>query len=313
MALPLAVPLIMAGSSLLSGILGSQSADKQAQAQRSAARAQADASRYGMDLAQGRFDQVRSDLQPFLRAGQGATTGLHDVGLAGQYDTSFDPYQQYQTNSSVPEYTPFGVDPMSVYQQTTQPFEFNPEDDPSYQFRLQQGIDAIEGSAAARGGLFSGQTGKDLMEYGQGLASDSYKDAFSRDLATKGQVGQAYGLAAGQNIADQRENLARRQMGQSEYYNALTADSARRQDAFNRTMGLAGMGQNAAAQVGQQGTATTGIQSQLASDAARAYGQGQIGSAQAYGQASQNWGNQFAGLGSGMSNYLMLDQLYGRA
>ncbi|MFK5283483.1 hypothetical protein ACI3PL_28310, partial [Lacticaseibacillus paracasei] len=39
--------------------------------------------------------------------------------------------------------------------------------DPGYAFRMREGQRAIESSAAARGGLLSGGTGKALVNYGQ--------------------------------------------------------------------------------------------------------------------------------------------------
>lgn len=45
--------------------------------------------------------------------------------------------------------------------------------DPRYQFQLEEGLNAVEGSAATRGNLRSGATLKALTEYGQGLASNA--------------------------------------------------------------------------------------------------------------------------------------------
>lgn len=58
----------------------------------------------------------------------------------------------------------------------------NLTDDPGYQFRLKEGLGAIERSAAARGTLGTGGTLKDLMDYGQGLASQEYGNAFNRAM-----------------------------------------------------------------------------------------------------------------------------------
>ena len=54
--------------------------------------------------------------------------------------------------------------------------------DPSYQWRLQQGQGAVERSAAARGLLNSGQAAIELMNYGQGAASTEYQAQFNRTL-----------------------------------------------------------------------------------------------------------------------------------
>jgi hypothetical protein len=102
--------------------------------------------------------------------------------------------------------------------------------DPGYQFRLDQGTQAIERSAAARGGLLSGAAAKALTRYSQGVASDEFGNAFNRFTTEKtngfnrlaslagvgqtaanniGQAGQsAYGTIAnaGQNASSQIQN-----------------------------------------------------------------------------------------------------------
>jgi hypothetical protein len=47
---------------------------------------------------------------------------------------------------------------------------------------MSEGLKAIERSAAARGGLMSGATGKALQRYGQELGSQEYQNAFQRYL-----------------------------------------------------------------------------------------------------------------------------------
>ena len=72
---------------------------------------------------------------------------------------------QYPT-AAAPSYTPFGME------------QFNA--DPGYQFRMSEGLKALERSAAARGILSSGQTLKDITRFGQDTASQEYQNAFSR-------------------------------------------------------------------------------------------------------------------------------------
>lgn len=71
--------------------------------------------------------------------------------------------------------------------------------DPGYQFRLQQGAQAVNNSAAARGMLGSGATLKALQDYGQGQASQEYGNWWNRaaSLAGLGQTANAQGAAAG--------------------------------------------------------------------------------------------------------------------
>lgn len=57
--------------------------------------------------------------------------------------------------------------------------------DPGYAFRLQEGLKALERSAAARGGLLSGATLRGVQDYGQGLASQEFTNAFNRYQAER--------------------------------------------------------------------------------------------------------------------------------
>lgn len=55
---------------------------------------------------------------------------------------------------------------------------------PGYQFNLEQGTRAIDENAAANGTLMTGQTGTALEQYGQGLASNYYQQAYNNALNT---------------------------------------------------------------------------------------------------------------------------------
>lgn len=70
--------------------------------------------------------------------------------------------------------------------------------DPSYQWRFNQGMNAVLQSNAARGMLNSGNTLSDLVAYGQNMASTEYANQFKRlaDLAGvySGSPGQAAGI-----------------------------------------------------------------------------------------------------------------------
>jgi hypothetical protein len=93
------------------------------------------------------------------------------------------------------EYTPFGMDQFQA--------------DPGYGFRMSEGMKALERSAAARGGLMSGGTGKALQRFGQEMGSQEYQNAFNRyqterqarlnPLQSLAGVGQT----AAQNLAGQ--------------------------------------------------------------------------------------------------------------
>ena len=104
-----------------------------------------------------------------------------------------------------------------------EPFSFTAIDfdtaDPSYQFRLQEGIDALDASAAARGMVQSGAQQKAITEYGQDYASQEFQNAYNRaltdyttqqnamlNLANLGQGAAAQTQSAGATMGSQVSN-----------------------------------------------------------------------------------------------------------
>jgi len=67
-------------------------------------------------------------------------------------------------------------------------------DDDGYQFRLAEGTNAIDRSAASKGSLFSGATGKALEDYSQGLASTEYSNAYNRYM---NNISSKYNMLSG--------------------------------------------------------------------------------------------------------------------
>jgi hypothetical protein len=141
--------------------------------------------------------------------------------------------------------------------------------DPGYAFRLQQGQQALERSAAARGGVLNGGTLKALNDYAQNSASGEYSNVYNRALST-------YGTNQG-NYNTNQNNL------------------------YNRLMGISGSGQLSAGQLGQEGTAAAGNNSNVLMTSAGQQGQdltnagtarasGYVGAANAYGSILPNVG-----------------------
>ena len=128
-----------------------------------AADAQASAADRAAELQREMYYQNREDLRPYRESGQNA--------LANLWGMMADP---------------------NAFQGS-----------PGYQFRLNQGVQALDRSAAARGRLNSGAQQKALMEYGQGLGSQEYGQQFNRlaSLAGVGQTATNTGVAAGQGYA----------------------------------------------------------------------------------------------------------------
>ena len=111
------------------------------------------------------------------------------------------------------------------------------EANPAYQFRLSQGMKAIDRSAAAKGNLLSGNTLAAAQQFGQGLASQEYENQVNRLSGllnqslpavyqqqgllsnmgnTLGQTGQLLGAAAGDTYKQmaQADQQAYTQSGQ---------------------------------------------------------------------------------------------------
>ena len=75
---------------------------------------------------------------------------------------------------------------------------------PDYQFALDQGMQGLDRSAAARGKLFSGGYGQDLTKYAQGMATQNYQN-YLNNLGRLSNTGQSTATslgALGQNYAN---------------------------------------------------------------------------------------------------------------
>lgn len=125
-------------------------------------------------------------------------------------------------------------------------------DDPSYKFRLNEGLNSVQSGAAAQGGLLSGATQKALANYGQEAASQEYSNAYNRFNAD--QTNQYNRLAnlvgVGQNAAAQTGN-AGLQTGQAIANNTMAGANA----AAAGTIASGNAWANAGQQLGTIGTA----------------------------------------------------------
>lgn len=60
---------------------------------------------------------------------------------------------------------------------------------PGYDFQMSQGVNALDRSAAARGGLYSGAQGQALTQFGQGLADTTFNNRLTQ-LASLAGLGE---------------------------------------------------------------------------------------------------------------------------
>lgn len=155
-------PILGGIGSLFGGLFGSN-ASSQASKQYIQALQQA------QQFLQGQEQKGLQNFSPYLNLGQGAAGTLSGLlgtpgqGLLAQFG------QQFQA-------------PTAAQAQQT----------PGYQFQLQQGLDAVQNSAAGRGGLLSGGTLAALNNYAQGTASTNYQNTFNNSLATYQQAYQQF-------------------------------------------------------------------------------------------------------------------------
>lgn len=101
------------------------------------------------------------------------------------------------------------------------------QQDPGYQFRMDQGVNALDRSAAARGMINSGAQQKALTQYGQGLASSELNNAFQRVGAVQGNAQQAAGALGNlyQNQGTTLGNMAVRQSSQNQNLSQNTSNA----------------------------------------------------------------------------------------
>ena len=140
-------------------------------------------------------DAAKSAAKAQLRATK-ATIKQQERALERQIGLQ-EPFRQTGVNAlagyeTASQYTPFGMEQFQA--------------DPGYQFRMSEGLKALERSASARGILQSGGTLKDITRFGQDAASQEYQNAFQRYLAERQQklqplefrIGLGQGAASGQ-------------------------------------------------------------------------------------------------------------------
>ena len=145
-----------------------------------------------------------------------------------------------------------------------------------YQFRLKEAQRALEASAAARGGLYSGATGQRLMDRTQEFASQEYDNYYNRLARMAGRGQDASALASG----------------------LVTDAGARRFDSVRtRTGALSGASSNAlGTRVGAtiaRNNAIVGAATQANQTAGNAQAQAALVKGQAFGNAGTNIADTF--------------------
>jgi hypothetical protein len=209
-------------------VFGFGPASKQAGAVKEAANIGADSARYAADLQRQMFERQVKLQEPFRQAGlSGQNRLLELLGIGGTKGARG--YGRYATA----EFTPAN---------------FLANQDPSYAFRMSEGMKALERSAAARGGLLSGATLKGITRYGQDAASQEYQNAFNRFQAERAGTLNPFQALAGTaqssaNVLGQQAGQLGQQLG-SNIIGAGNAQAAGQIGAANAIVGGLGQGLN---------------------------------------------------------------------
>lgn len=116
--------------------------------------------------------------------------------------------------------------------------------DPGYAFRFKEGMKGLNASAAARGGLISGNALRAATAYGQEMGSQEYTNAFNRYYAERSNkmdplkfltgVGQAAGAGQASNIGAATGNIANLTTGAG---NAMAAGQVGSANAYANAIG----------------------------------------------------------------------------
>lgn len=155
---------ISAGTSLIGGILGHNAAKDAAAAQAAAGLKASElagqAGQESKDAQTSQLNQERQTASPYTNLGS---------QTAGQLGNLLAPGGALSSGWNQTFSAPTAADAAAT---------------PGYQFQLQQGVNALQNSAAARGGLLSTGTAKNLNNYAQGVASTNYQNTYNNALNT---------------------------------------------------------------------------------------------------------------------------------
>jgi len=236
-------------------------------ASENAANLQACGAQNALQLQSNMYNQTVTNEQPFLAAGQGATSQLNyllGTGKPGDVGTA--------SSSSAGGYgslnAPFTADTFKTMS-------------PAYQFQLQQGQQGVLNSETGQGAL-SGAALKDLTSFNQGLANTSFNNAF-------------------QQYQEQQSNTYNRLMGVAQMGQGAASNQATGASNFGSSIGASATNVGTAQAGGAigVGNAISGGLSSAANSAALPWLQANLnsGSGGGYGYGSPIPSNQYPGNG----------------
>ncbi|MGH9505229.1 MAG: hypothetical protein ACRD20_20440 [Terriglobales bacterium] len=247
------------GGAAISSHAAGEAADKQVSAAEQAAQLQKQEADNALDFQKQEWSTQQQNEQPWLNAGNAGISNLLSLLNSGP--------------GGLLEKYPGGA--------FTAPTLDQAKNEPGYQFAEQQGEGALQNSAAAKGGLLSGNTLEALNNYAQKFGEQDYSNVYNR--------------------------------AQSTYDTNYNVWNTGNTNSINRLLALAGMGQTANSQLGTEGQQaasnvgnidlTSGAQQgQDLNNAAAAMASGYVGSANA-------WSGALGGSTNNLMQLAMMNQL----
>jgi hypothetical protein len=230
------------------------SAGIQSAATQAAAADAEQAANHATDTAHDQYETTRGDLMPYQDAG--VASGLTPLNqLDYNYSTPDDTYVD-AANTDFTNAAQIGQGPNG---------EAALAATPGYQFSLQQGEQAAQNSAAARGLGVSGAALKGAATFATGLADNTYQQQF-QDAVANGTNELAVNTGAQGNLTN----------------------------TYNRLMGTASLGENAAAMTGTAGTAAANTAASAITSGGAAAAAGTIGTGNALSSGVNGLANAYS-------------------
>ena len=182
----------IAGSAIIGGMATSSAARSQADAAGKATQAQRDIADQQVALQREQYLKQLELNEPFRQAGLTGQNMLLAQLQGGPYASAkFGGVEGYDPASAMRN---FGAGDFQA--------------DPGYAFRLSEGMKGMNATAAARGGLLSGNALRAGQEYGQQMGSQEYQNAFNRYQANRALQAQEYGNAFNRFQTERTNTLA---------------------------------------------------------------------------------------------------------
>lgn len=191
------------------------------------------------------------------KAAGAAATGQRDAAAVSERTTDknidFQKWLWGEQTALQQSYMDAGKEGLSAAQDMIKTgFQYDPNQDPSTEFRRAEGQKGVENSASAKGMSLSGNTLRGLTQYNQDYASTEYGNSYNRwqndlknqfGLARMGQAAASGVSAAGASMGNQvGSSIAQGGQAQSQMYQNLgNINAANAMAPYNTVMDLGNM------------------------------------------------------------------------